>query len=129
MRAYSQDLRDRVFADYDAGLTFAQVGRKYRVSAEWVRQIVRRRGQTGETAPRPPRIQKRPFHERHEADLRRETAANPSHTLASLRAALGVPVSVGTLWTALRALKVTFKKNTRRGRTGPTRCRREAGRV
>ena len=31
--------------------------------------------------------------------------------------------------TALRALKVTFKKNTRRGRTGPTRCRREAGRV
>ena len=110
MRAYSQDLRDRVFADYDAGLTFADLGRKYRVSAEWVRQVVRRREKTGETAPRPPRIKKRPFHERHAADLRRETAANPSHTLESLRAALGLDVSIGTLWAALRALKITFKK-------------------
>ena len=110
MRAYSQDLRDRVFADYDAGLTFADLGRKYRVTAEWVRQIVRRREKTGETAPRPAGAKKRPFHERHETDLRRETAANPSHTLESLRAALGLDVSIGTLWTALRALKITFKK-------------------
>ena len=54
MRAYSLDLRVRVFADYDAGMTFAQVARKYKVSAEWVRQIVRRREQTGELAARPP---------------------------------------------------------------------------
>jgi putative transposase len=110
MRAYSQDLRDRVFADSDAGLSFAELGRKYRVSAEWVRQVVRRRERTGETAPRPAGPKKRPFHERHEADLRRETAANPSHTLETLRAALGLDVSIGTLWAALRALKITFKK-------------------
>jgi transposase len=124
MRAYSQDLRDRVFADYDAGLTFAELGRKYRVTAEWVRQVVRRRERTGETAPRPPRIKKRPFHERHEAELRRETTANPSHTLESLRAALGADVSLATLWTALRALKITFKKKrssrpSRAARTSP----------
>jgi transposase len=111
MRAYSQDLRDRVFADYDAGLPFAELGRKYRVSPEWVRQVVRRREQTGETGPRPPRIKKPPFHRRHEDDLRRETAHNPSHTLESLRAALGADVSLATLWTALRELKITFKKN------------------
>jgi hypothetical protein len=50
MRAYSLDLRVRVFADYDAGQTFAQLARKYSVSAEWVRQIVRRRERTGEVA-------------------------------------------------------------------------------
>jgi transposase len=111
-----------VFADYDDGLTFAQLGRKYRVSAEWVRQVVRRRERTGETAPRPPRIKKLPFHRRHEAELRRQTAANPSHTLESLRAALGVDVSLATLWTALRELKITFKKkrSSRPSRTAPT---------
>jgi transposase len=124
MRAYSQDLRDRVFADYDAGLTFAELGRKYRVTPEWVRQIVRRRERTGETAPRPARVKKRPFHERHEAELRRETTANPSHTLESLRAALGLDVSIGTLWTALHALKISFKKKrssrpSRAARTSP----------
>lgn len=110
MRAYSQDLRDRVFTDYDAGLTFAELGRKYRVTPGWVRQIVRRRERTGETAPRPAGAKRRPFHERHEAGLRRETAANPSHTLESLRAALGLDVSIGTLWAALRELEVSFKK-------------------
>jgi transposase len=122
MRAYSQDLRDRVFADYDAGLPFAELGRKYRVTAEWVRQVVRRREKTGETAPRPPRIKKLPFHQRHEADLRRETTANPSHTLESLRAALGADVSLATRWTALRELKITFKKKrpSRPSRTDPT---------
>ena len=124
MRAYSQDLRDRVFADYDAGLTFAELGRKYRVTPEWVRQIVRRRERTGETAPRPARVKTRPFHERHEAELRRETTANPSHTLESLRAALGLDVSIGTLWTALHALKISFKKKrssrpSRAARTSP----------
>jgi transposase len=129
MRAYSQDLRDRVFADYDAGLTFAELGRKYRVTPEWVRQIVRRRERTGETGPRPAGAKKRPFHERHEADLRRETTANPSHTLETLRAALGLDVSIGTLWTALHALKISFKKTARRGRAGPPGRRRQAGRV
>jgi transposase len=124
MRAYSQDLRDRVFADYDGGLTFAALGRKYRVSAEWVRQVVRRRERTGETAARPPRVKKPPFHQRREADLRRETADNPSHTLETLRAALGAEVSLATLWNALRALKITFKKKrssrpSRTARTSP----------
>lgn|SRR5437763_3467382 len=124
MRAYSQDLRDRVFADYDGGLTFAALGRKYRVSAEWVRQVVRRRERTGETGARPPRVKKLPFHRRHEAALRRETADNPSHTLETLRAALGAEVSLATLWNALRALKITFKKKrssrpSRTARTSP----------
>src|SRR2546423_10899398 len=85
MRAYSLDLRVRVFADYDAGLTFARVARKYSVSAEWVRQIVRRRERTGEIAARPPIPKRVPFRRTHEAELRRAVAEAPDLTPAALR--------------------------------------------
>jgi transposase len=110
MRAYSLDLRVRVFADYDGGLTFAQLARKYSVSAEWVRQIVRRREQTGEVAARPPIPKRVPFRRTHEAELRRAVAEAPDLTLAALRERLGVDVSLATLHNALVALKLTLKK-------------------
>ena len=122
-------LRQRVLADYQAGLTFAELGRKYTTSAEWVRQFVRRYEATGEVAARPPRIKKLPFHRRHEADLRAAVAAQPDLTLEGLRAALGIDVSIGTLWTALRALKITFKKNSGGGRAGPAGRHRPTGGV
>lgn len=110
MRPYSLDLRVRVFADYDAGLTFAELGRKYSVSAEWVRQIVRRREQTGEIAARPPIPKRAPFRRTHEAVLRQAVAEAPDLTLAGLRERLGVDVSLATLHNALVALKLTLKK-------------------
>lgn len=123
MRAYSLDLRVRVFADYDAGLTFAQLGRKYSVSAEWVRQIVRRREQTGEVAARPPIPKRAPFRKTHEAALRRAVAEAPDLTLAALRERLGVTVSLATLHNALAALKLTLKKKR------SARPRRKGGRT
>jgi len=115
MKAFSLDLRQRVLADYQAGLSFAELGRKYTTSAEWVRQFIRRYEATGEVAARPPRIKKPPFHRRHEAELREAVAAKPDLTLEGLRAKLGLDVSIGTLWNALRALKISFKKNSRGG--------------
>jgi transposase len=127
MRAYSLDLRVRVFADYDAGLTFAQLARKYSVSAEWVRQIVRRRERTGEVAARRPVPRRVSFRTRHEADLRQAVADAPDLTLAALRERLGVNVSLATLHNALVALKLTLKKS-RSGRpsrrSGPRSPRR-----
>ena len=52
MQPYSMDLRERVLADSDAGLTTAQVAAKFTVSPAWVRRLKQRRRQTGETAPR-----------------------------------------------------------------------------
>ena len=123
MRAYSLDLRVRVFADYDAGLTFAQLARKYSVSAEWVRQIVRRREQTGEIAARPPVPKRAPFRRTHEAELRRAVAEAPDLTLAGLRERLGVTVSLATPHNALVALKLTLKKK-RSGRPSRSGGRR-----
>jgi transposase len=110
MRAFSLDLRERVLADFQAGATFAELGRKYRTSAEWVRQFIRRFEMTGEIEARPPIIKKLPFHKRHEAEIRQAVAEDSSLTLESLRQKLGLQVSIGTLWTALHALKISFKK-------------------
>jgi transposase len=108
--AFSMDLRERVLADCRAGMSYAAVGRKYTVSAEWVRTFYKRFQETGEVAPRSHVPKTRPFHARHEADLRAAVAAQPDRTLAGLRRHLGLEVSIGTLWHALRALKISFKK-------------------
>ena len=107
MRAFSLDLRTRVLADFQAGLTFAELGRKYSTSAEWVRQFVRRYQATGELEARPPRNKRVPFHRRHEAELRAAVAEHPSLTLETLRTRLGVDCNLSTLWHALRALRIS----------------------
>ena len=110
MRAFSLDLRTRVLADFQAGLTFAAIGRKFTVSAEWVRQFIRRHQATGELAARPPINHRVPFHLQYEAELRAAIADDPSLTLESLKATLGVDCNLSTLWYALRDLKISFKK-------------------
>ena len=126
MRPYSLDLRVRVFADYDAGRTFAQVARKYSVSAEWVRQIVRRRERTGEVAARRPVPKRAPFRATHAAVLRQAVAEAPDLTLVALRERLRVDVSLATLHAALVALKLTLKKS-RSGRPSRRSGRRSPG--
>jgi transposase len=120
-KAFSLDLRERVLADYQAGMTFAELGRKYTTSAEWVRQFIRRYQATGEIVARPPIPKRVPFYRRHEAELRASIAEQPDLTLEGLRAKLGLDVSIATLHHALIALKLSFKKKrkSRRSKTGP----------
>ena len=110
MRAFSLDLRMRVLADYQVGLSFAELGRKYTTSAEWVRLFIRRYEATGEIGARPSINHRVPFYRRHETELRQAVAENPSLTLEGLRATLGVACDLTTIWNALRALKISFKK-------------------
>ena len=127
--AFSLDLRRRVLADCQGGLTYAAIARKYTVSAEWVRIFYNRFQETGEVAPRSHATKRQPFHVRHEAVLRAAVAEKPDRTLEELRQHLGGDVSIGTLWHALRALKISFKKNTRGGRTTTSGRRRRTGGV
>ena len=129
MRAFSLDLRSRVLADYQAGLSFAELGRKYSTRAEWVRRFIRRYDSTGEIAARPPLNHRVPCYRRPEAELREAVAANPSLTLDGLRATLGVTCDLTTIGNALRALKISFKKNARRRRAAAARCRRRPRRI
>lgn len=110
MRPFSRDLRERVLADFQAGSSFAVLARRYHTSAEWVRQFIRRYQATGEIAARPPIPRRVPFHRRYEAELRAAIAEKPDLTLEGLRSKLGLDVSLGTLHTALKELKFSFKK-------------------
>jgi transposase len=111
MRAYSMDLRERVLADCDAGVTTRAVAQKYRVSESWVRGLKRRRATTGETAPRPPKNRRVGFRDRYADRLRAAVSEDPDRTPAELRDHLGVRVSLAALWQALTDLKISWKKS------------------
>jgi transposase len=122
MRAYSLDLRQRVLADCDRGEGTKVVATRYRVSPAWVRRLKQRRRETGEIGPRklgqPKGLRRLAV---HLGRLRTLTAQRPDATLAELRAALGLVVSLSTIWRALRELKLSFKKkrSTLPSRSGP----------
>jgi transposase len=127
MAAFSLDLRRRVLADCQAGMSYAAIARKYTVSAEWVRIFFKRFRETGEVAPRSHATQRQPFHVRHETALRVAVAEKPDRTLEELREHLGLKVSIGTLWTALHTLKISFKKSRSRPPSRAVPTSRAAG--
>jgi transposase len=110
MSAYSIDLRERVLADFDAGLGNDAVASKYRVSSRWVFKLRRQRSETGDIAPRRGQSGPKPKLAAHSERLLQLVAEQPDATLSELRARLGVAVSLSTLWTALKKLGVTLKK-------------------
>ncbi len=114
MRAYSMDLRTRVLQDRVSGLPSKDIAAKYRVSRAWVDRVYQRH-RAGEAGPR----KQTKFRARRlagqEARLRALVAEQPDRTLVELRAALGVPVALSTLWTELDRLQLSVKKNAVRG--------------
>jgi transposase len=122
MRAYSMDLRERVFADCQAGMATPAVAAKYRVSTAWVRRLKQRQKATGSLAPRPHSPGRPVTLAPHEARVRELVRDDPGATLAELRQRLGVKVGISALAEYLRRLKLSFKKKSsgRPSRTGPT---------
>lgn len=122
MRAYSLDLRERVWADCQGGMKTPAVAQKYMVSESWVRRLKQRHKATGSLARRPPSTGRPVVLARHEARVRELVRDDPDATLAELRERLGVEVSTGALCNYLRRLKLSFKKKSsgRPSRTGRT---------
>jgi len=123
MHAYSMDLRKRVLSDCDVGLKTKAVATKYQVSASWVRRLKQRRRESGEIGPRPGGHRRRLFDRRQ---LARLVAQQPDATLAELRDRLGVQCSLVAIWSALRQVKITYKKNAAGQRARSSRCGRKA---
>lgn len=122
MRTYSMDLRERVWADCQAGMKTPAVAQKYSVSPAWVRRLKQRHKATGSLAPRPPSTGRPVILAPHDSRVRELVHANPDATLAELRQQLGVNVSISALSNYLRRLKFSFKKRSSvpPSRTGPT---------
>jgi len=110
MQPYSMDLRARVLADCDAGLRTSAVAQKYTVSTAWVRRLLQRRRETGETQPRKGRPGPRPKLASQEDRLRDLARAEPDLSAWEYRDRLGLACSVLTVWRSLRRLGLTFKK-------------------
>jgi transposase len=110
MHAYSLDLRQRVLADCDRGLSTRVVATKYSVSESWVRRLKQRRRLTGEVAPRVPTPGPAPSWEAYAEKLREAIRQTPDATLEELRDRLQLTAALSTLWRAVAALGLSVKK-------------------
>ena len=130
-KAYAQDLRERVLAAVDDGLSVTGTAALFRVSVSYVSKVRLRRLRTGEVTARPQRCHLghalAPYHEAISAEVK----ARPDVTLDELRGWLlkthGVPASLGGMWNTLHRLGLTLKKRpaTPRSRNAPMSPRRE----
>jgi transposase len=117
--AYSMDLRERVIADSDVGLSSKELVERYHVSRAWVDALKQRRRETGSIAARKPTKFRRRVLEGQEDRLRALITAQPDATLTELRDALPTSAALATIWRAINQLDLTIKKNRPRRRATP----------
>jgi transposase len=89
-KAYSQDLRERVFAASDDGERVGEVAELLRVSVSYVSQALTRRRTTGETTVRPGRGHNPPKLAPFYAAIRAHVAGRGDTTIEALRAWLSL---------------------------------------
>jgi transposase len=121
MKPYSTDLRERVVAACDAGDgTREQIAKRFSVSVSWIRDLLRRRRETGSVAPRPRGGGRAPaFDEAAAGRLREAVRADDDATLAELAEAAGVACCPSAVHRALARIGITRKKS-RGGRPSRT---------
>ena len=121
MTPYSTDLRSRVLADSDGGMTTRVVARKYAVSESWVRRIKQVRRETGRTAPAAHAGGRVAGWVAHADAIRAAVRQAPDATLQEYRTRFALPLSRSALARALVALGYSRKKSRsgRPSRIGP----------
>jgi transposase len=116
MRPYSTDLRERIVAAVERGdQSLRTLARLFAVSLSCIVRLLQRQRQTGSVQPKPHAGGPAPkLSAPDQARLLRLVDQQPDATLAELRDRLGIPCSLMTIARALRRLRVTRKKKTRR---------------
>jgi transposase len=112
-KAYSQDLRERVFAAADDdGLRVGQIAAQLRVGASYVSKVLGRRRQTGGTTALPQRCHVPPKLADLHGAIEAQVISRPDATIAELRAWLlethEVSASTGLINKTLAALDLTL---------------------
>ncbi len=114
-KAYSQDLRERVFALADDGSGVCEVAEQLLVSVSYVSKVLSRRRLTGEVSARPQRCHVPLKLIGLHAAIAAEVAAKPDATLDELRQWLSVThtttASRGLMFKTLAHLRLTHKKS------------------
>jgi transposase len=123
-KPYSQDLRRAVVRAITDGCTREEVAEAYEVSLSSVGRFVRRWRATGNVSPEKFGGYKGYALEGHAQQIERWIAERPDITLAELRALLTkrkIVVGKSSIARFLDHRDLSFKKNSARGRTRPTR--------
>ena len=124
MNTYSMDLRERVVAACDArDGTREQIAARFSVSVSWIRDLLKRRRETGSIAPKPRGGGRAAVFDGEAAGrLRDAVRADDDATLAELAAAAGVACGPSAVYRALVRLGIARKKSRggRPSRTGPS---------
>lgn len=114
MKAYSQDLRERVLQTVDEGKTQAQTASLLKVSEATVKRYVRQRRERGHVQPKPipgrPPKKRAPLEARLQAQLERYPDATLQEHCDLWEAETGNKVSIMTMSRAIEHLKWTRKK-------------------
>jgi len=114
MAAYPIELRERVVRAVDRGETTQDVAQQFEVSLRWVQKILKQRKDIGSIAPlKNPGGRKAIFQGTLAEALLQAIREKPDATLAELREACGVSVSLMCVFRALRRMKITRKKRRR----------------
>ena len=125
-KAYSQDLRERVFAADDSGMRVGQIAAMLLVSVSYVSKVLSRRRLSGERTARPQRGHVPAKLTGHHAAIRERVRQRADATLGELRVWLRdthkIAASTGLMWKTLAALGLTLKKSPARGGAEPSRC-------
>ena len=119
MRAYSQDLRDRILGALQRGERPTDIAQRYEVSRVWVYQVRNSWEQSGRRHGLPVGGYRRSRIAHREADIRCWIAQTPDMTLAELSARLaeeGIEIKIPALWHQLDKWGLSFKKNPARQR-------------
>ena len=110
--AYSQDLLDRIIKARESGKPTRQVAEFFQVSRSWIRRVMQRKREHGETTPRPrggATVIKIDL-----VHLRSLVQQQPDATNKELHVRLcnerGIQCSLSAVDMALRRLGLTFKK-------------------
>ena len=122
-RPLSVDLRERIVAAVDEGMSRRGAAKRFEVSESCAIKLVQLWKRTGSVAPA--RRGKKPFAlAGHETLVRELVAAQPDITLEELQARLstaGIAVAISSIWRFLDSLGLTLKK---RRSTPPSRSGR-----
>jgi transposase len=117
-RAYSQDLRERVFAAADEGDRVGRIAERLRVSVSYVSKVLSRRRRTGLTTALAQRCHVPSRLAERQTAIESQVTTSPDATITELRAWLSrthqVSASTGLMWKTLAALDLTLKKKSLR---------------
>jgi len=128
MRAYSQDLRDRVLHALERGERPTAIARRFDVSRGWVHEVRRRLRSEGRRSSLQIGGHRRSLLAPVELVLRKWIADRPDLTLAEICERLaqehGIAIGIPALWHQLNKWGLSYKKNPARQRA---RTARRAG--